>query len=173
MKKNIVLIGYMGVGKGRTARMLSEKTGMYAVDCDDLIESLTNLKVKKIFAEFGEARFRELERFTAEWLEKSVTRTVISSGGGFLKVPNLKNIGHIVYLHGEFDNIIETIFNHPNVKKKIKKRPLLQNLDQARELYYERLPMYKTAADLIVNVDDREPKAICEEIIEKLDITEM
>ena len=70
MKKNIVLIGFMGVGKGRTARMLAEKTGRFAVDCDDLIESFSNVKVKKIFAQFGEPRFRELEREVA-----SVART--------------------------------------------------------------------------------------------------
>ena len=47
MKANIVLIGFMGVGKGRTARTLAEKTGMFAVDCDDLIESFANGKVRR------------------------------------------------------------------------------------------------------------------------------
>lgn len=44
-KKNIVLIGFMGVGKGRSARCLAAKTGRYALDCDDLIESSANSKI--------------------------------------------------------------------------------------------------------------------------------
>ena len=54
MTDNIVLIGFMGVGKGRTARALAARTGQFAVDCDDLIESFTNTKVKKIFSKFGD-----------------------------------------------------------------------------------------------------------------------
>ena len=60
MKKNIVLIGFMGVGKGRIARMLAAKTGRFAVDCDDLIESFSNSKVKKIFAQFGRSEERRV-----------------------------------------------------------------------------------------------------------------
>ena len=109
MKKNIVLIGFMGVGKGRIARMLAAKTGRFAVDCDDLIESFSNSKVKKIFAQFGEPRFRELELEVALWLESNVRKTIISTGGGFLQVPNLSKIGKVVYLHSDFDQIVEGI----------------------------------------------------------------
>ncbi len=171
MKDNIILIGFMGVGKGRTARELSNKTGMFAVDCDDLIESLANMKVKRIFERFGEERFRSYEKAVANWLSTNVQDTIVSSGGGFLKVPNLKELGNIVYLHGEFDNIIDGIFNHPNAKKKIKKRPLLQNLEQARALYDQRLDMYKDAADLVVIVDNKETDLICDEIIGALSLS--
>lgn len=169
MKKNIVLIGFMGVGKGRTARSLAEKTGMFAVDCDDLIESFSNRKIKNIFAESGEQVFRDLERKVAEWLSKSVKATIISSGGGFYKVPKLNKIGHVVYLHGEFDNIIQGILSHPNAKKKIKKRPLLQDLEQAKKLYKERLSVYRKVADLEVNVDNKDIEEICQEIVEGLE----
>ena len=37
MADNIILTGFMGVGKGRVARALVEKTGMFAIDTDDLI----------------------------------------------------------------------------------------------------------------------------------------
>ncbi len=45
----------MGVGKGQTARELARQTGRFAVDTDDLIESLTKKKIRKIFADQGEA----------------------------------------------------------------------------------------------------------------------
>ncbi len=162
---NIILIGFMGVGKGRTARTLAEKTGMYALDCDDLIESYTNLKVKQIFAESGEETFRQLERKTALWLEKSVSKTIVSTGGGFFKVPNIKKLGTIILLNGQFDAIIDGIMSHPNVKNKIKKRPLLQDLKAAKRLYKERLPQYRQVADFEVNVPGKSIESIVKEIL--------
>ena len=168
---NIVLIGFMGVGKGRTARMLAEQTGKFAVDCDDLIESFANTRVKKIFANFGEPRFRELERMVATWLEKVVCDTIISTGGGFFNFPNIRKVGKIVYLHSDFDEIMNTIYAHPNVKKKIKKRPLLQDLDGAKDLFNIRLPLYREVADLEIKVSGRSiddiSNDICTQIAEK------
>ena len=44
---NIVLIGFMGCGKGTIARKLSKASGIFAVDTDDLIESLANKTIKE------------------------------------------------------------------------------------------------------------------------------
>ena len=43
---NIVLIGFMGVGKGTTARALSKALKTMNLDCDDLLESSQNMKIK-------------------------------------------------------------------------------------------------------------------------------
>ena len=167
MKANIVLIGFMGVGKGRTARLLAEKTGMFAVDCDDLIESFSNKKVKRIFSEFGELHFRKLEKKVAVWLEKRVRNTIVSSGGGFFNVPNIRKIGKVVYLHSDFDQLLEAIYAHPNVKKKIKKRPLLNDIAKARELHETRLPLYREVSDIEIQVAGRTIEDITDEIIKK------
>ncbi len=164
MNQNIVLVGFMGVGKGRTARALARRSSMYAVDCDDLIESFSNMKIKKIFKKFGEPYFRELEKKTAIWLEKNLQSSIISTGGGFINIPNLKEIGMVVYLHNDFFTIIESILSHPNARKKIKKRPLLKDLEQAKRLYTERLPLYKKHADYVVNIEGKSIDKIAEEI---------
>lgn len=168
MKKNIVLIGFMAAGKGRTARELSERTGRYAVDCDDLIESLAKMKIRKIFELKGEEYFRNLERKTARWLEKNVRRSIISTGGGFVSVPNLANIGLIIYLYSDFDYIVKSVFEHPNARQKIKKRPLLQDLENARQLYEKRLPVYQKAADIEINATGKSTEQVALEIIKKL-----
>ncbi len=170
MSKNIVLIGYMGIGKGRTARLLAAKTPYFTVDSDDLIESYTKLKVRKIFERYGEPYFRALELQTAHWLETSVNSRIVSTGGGFWKVPNVKKIGSIVFLHAEFDTIIGRMLDRPNAKRIIKKRPLLKDLKKARELYDERLPQYRKIADLEVSLEDSTLDQVTDQIIQSLNI---
>ena len=80
----------MGVGKGSIAREVIKNSEYMAIDTDDLIESMENRRVKKIFEEDGEPYFRKLEKDIALWLESSVENTLISTGGGFYKQKNLK-----------------------------------------------------------------------------------
>ncbi len=155
----------MGVGKGTIARELSAQSGMFAVDTDDLIESLENMRIKKIFRENGEDYFRNLEKTSAKWLENSVKNTIISTGGGFYKVENIKKIGTIIYLESSFDAIFERILHHPNAKRKLAKRPLLKDLKKAQILFEERTKEYENCADIIINVENKEPKKIAKEIL--------
>ena len=230
-KNNIILIGFMGVGKGTVARAMvkevqevginshfrtggkeevcgngtlvpyknkagtevpvpneeNKEAGMvginshfredgkeearinshfqYVIDTDDLIESMENRAIKKIFAVEGEAYFRNLEKKTALWLENSVDNTIISTGGGFYRQENLKNIGTVIYLKSSFDGILKRIKKAPNAKNKLKKRPLLQNKKEAMKLYDTRVKEYERVADIIVDVENRDLKLIVKEIL--------
>tara|TARA_B100001063_G_C16730214_1_gene538853 strand:- start:698 stop:1207 length:510 start_codon:yes stop_codon:yes gene_type:complete len=164
-KKNIILIGFMGVGKGTVARGLVKSSDMFAIDTDDLIESMENRKIKKIFAQEGEPYFRALEKKTALWLEQSVNNTIISTGGGFYKQENIKNIGTVVYLKSSFQGILDRINAAPNATNKLRKRPLLQNLDEAIKLYDSRVPQYEEVADVVVDVEKKPLENIVEEIL--------
>jgi len=168
MSKNIILIGFMGVGKGRTARALAAITSKYTVDTDDLIETMVKMKIRHIFAEHGEPHFRQLEQQTADWLKKNVKNTIVSTGGGFFQVNNLKKLGTVVYLHSSLEGILQAIKEHPNAEKKIKKRPLLQDLDQARALFENRLPLYRKAADIEINVEGRDIDSVADELCKLL-----
>jgi len=164
MAENIVLIGFMGVGKGQVGRALAALTSLFVVDCDDLIESAMNMKVKNIFSLHGEEGFREAERRTARWLEENVDNTIISTGGGFVNVPNIRRIGTVVHLHAEFDDILDRLQAHPNARKKIRKRPLLEDLEAARKLYDQRLRIYRQTADMTIDVFNRPLEEIAREI---------
>lgn len=166
--KNIVLIGFMGVGKGSVAREIVKRTSLIGLDTDDIIESMENRKIKKIFAEEGEAYFRTLERKVARWLQKNVERTLISTGGGFFKVPNIKKIGTVVLLHAPFETIYNRILEHEDAHKKLRKRPLFQDVERARALYEERLPLYLKVADIVIDVSDKDIEKIAKEIIKKV-----
>ena len=167
-KNNIILIGFMGVGKGTVARALVKKTDMFAIDTDDLIESMENRKIKKIFEDEGEPYFRNLEKKTALWLEKNVSNTIISTGGGFYKQENLNKIGKVVYLKSSFQGILDRINEAPNAQNKLKKRPLLQNIEEAIKLYDSRVKEYEKVAKIVVDVEKKDIKDIIKEILGKI-----
>ncbi len=164
-KNNIILIGFMGVGKGTIARGLVKNSSMFAIDTDDLIESMENRTIKKIFATEGEPYFRDLEKKTAVWLENNVSNTIISTGGGFYKQENINDIGKIVYLKSSFQGILDRINACPNADKKLKKRPLLQNLDEAIKLYDSRVSDYEKVSNIIIDVEKKPLEDIVEEIL--------
>ncbi|HEX5329582.1 shikimate kinase [Sulfuricurvum sp.] len=166
--KNIVLIGFMGVGKGSVAREIVKQSDLVALDTDDIIESMENRRIKKIFAEEGEEYFRELERKVARWLQKEVKGTLISTGGGFFKVPNIKKIGTVVYLSAPFETIHGRILAHPDAEKKLRKRPLFQDVDKAIKLYDDRSALYKKVADITIDVSNKEIADIAKEILKKV-----
>jgi len=167
MKKNIVLIGFMGVGKGTMARAFAKRYGVYNIDTDDLIESKENKEVKQIFAKWGEKRFRRLEQETADWIARSVTGTLISCGGGFYAVNNLKKLGTVVLLDASFEWIHDRLRYAKNAEEKLAKRPLFSEPPKAKKLYDERKKAYKEIADVIVNVEGKSRDEICEEIAQK------
>jgi shikimate kinase len=166
--KNIVLIGFMGVGKGSVAREIVKQSNLIALDTDDIIESMENRRIKKIFAEEGEEYFRILERKVAQWLQKEVKGTLISTGGGFFKVPNLKKIGTVIYLSAPFETIHNRILAHPEAEKKLRKRPLFQDIDKAIKLYDERSALYKKVADIVIDVSNKDIPDIAKEILKKV-----
>jgi shikimate kinase len=159
----------MGVGKGSVAREVIKHSDYMAIDTDDLIESMENRKIKSIFEHEGEADFRTLEASGSQWLEASVKNTLISTGGGFYKQKNLKKIGIIVLLDSPFDAIIKRIKAHPNATKKLKKRPLLADLEKAKELYDERRKEYFKLADVVIDVTDKSADKCSKELLKKVE----
>jgi shikimate kinase len=158
----------MGVGKGTVARAIVKDSDYFAVDTDDLIESMENKKIKKIFESNGEPYFRALEKKCAKWCENNLKGTIISTGGGFYRQENLNKIGKVIYLQSDFDKIIQRLKDAPNSAAKFKKRPLLNDLKEAKKLFDTRVKEYEKVADIIVNVEDRDEQRIVSEILEKI-----
>jgi shikimate kinase len=100
MGRNIILIGFMGVGKTTLGKKLANTLGYAFVDTDQWIENKENNSVATIFGVHGEAYFREKERQLLDELPKE--NTVISTGGGLPCEPGnierLKRLGYTIYL---------------------------------------------------------------------------
>lgn len=146
--KNIVLIGMPACGKSTIGYWLSKKINYPFVDVDRYLEEKENRIISDIFSNEGEEYFRELEtKYLKELSENE--GIIISTGGGAVKnkenIDILKENGIIVFLNRTIDDISRE--NHRN-------RPLLQNPDNIRKLYDERIKLYRQYADIIIKNDD-------------------
>ncbi|MFA4966811.1 MAG: shikimate kinase [Candidatus Margulisiibacteriota bacterium] len=160
---NIILIGFMGVGKSEVGRGLAARLGMEFIDTDELIEGTEEKKIAEIFAEKGEEYFRDLETEIIKTLE-DYDNFVISTGGGIVlreeNVKMLKEIGPLVLLTSRPEAIFERL-------KDAKDRPLLEKGDKMEnisQILGKRNPVYEKAADFKVDTSDIAPEKAVEEI---------
>ena len=116
----------------------------------------------------GEPYFRELEKRCALWCEKNLQGTIISTGGGFYKQKNIHKIGKIVYLQASFDDIIQRLKDAPNSKSKFKKRPLLNDLNIARDIYNQRVKEYEKVANITIDLKYWDEDKIVENILKEI-----
>ena len=58
---NIVLIGFMGVGKSTVSEYLGKRYSMKTVEMDQIIEERKKMSIPDIFKTYGEEYFRDLE----------------------------------------------------------------------------------------------------------------
>lgn len=166
-KKHLVLVGMMGSGKSSVGRALSSRCGAPFLDTDAMIEGRARKTVSALFREWGEARFREIEReILAEALAEE-TPGIISTGGGAVVTPEnraaLRAHSHVVYLQAPAEVLFQRL-------KRDTSRPLLQQpnpLQVLRDLEETRRAFYEEADDRI-DVSQLQQKAAAEEIWKRL-----
>jgi shikimate kinase len=147
---NLVLIGFMGCGKSSVGRRLSGLTGHRFVDTDELIVQAQGRSVAEIFAQSGEAHFRDLEQQSLENLI-GVCGIVLSTGGGLVLRPvnrqTLKKIGIVAWLDASPEVLFERAMRSG-------RRPLLQTADPRAtfdELLNVRRDLYEITANFRVD----------------------
>jgi shikimate kinase len=84
LKRSIVLVGMMGVGKSTVGRKLAQILGVDYVDSDDAIVDAATMKITEIFERFGEAYFRDGERRVIGRLVDGPPKVIATGGGAFI-----------------------------------------------------------------------------------------
>jgi shikimate kinase len=86
MDRHVILVGLPGSGKSTVAPLVAGALDLPFVDVDAVIVRRMGMPVARIFGEFGEARFRELEREAmADQLDGPIS--VLAPGGGWAVQP--------------------------------------------------------------------------------------
>ena len=163
MKKNLVLLGMMAVGKTTLGKIVAKKQELKFIDIDTSIEKKNSVTVNEIFKKKGEKFFRiEEEKEVLKSLEKN--NCIIALGGGAFMNKTLR------------ENILKNTIsiwldaNITTLNKRVKwnqKRPLLKEENYQKkitELYDERKDIYKLANHEIA-CDNLSKKNIAEKII--------
>ncbi len=155
MSNHVVLVGLMGSGKTTVGRRLATRLGRHFVDADAALEEIADRSIAEIFAEQGEAAFRDLESDTFEELLEHHEPCVIASGGGLvLRSDNRARLRRqdvtVVLLEAGPQFLASRVEGKPH-------RPLLHGteptIDVLTRLHVERGPLYAEVADLTVPVE--------------------
>jgi shikimate kinase/3-dehydroquinate synthase len=141
----LVCIGFMGAGKSTAAASAGELLGREPVDVDRVVEQRLGKSIERVFAEDGEAAFRDWEaRVTLELLE-APGEPVISLGGGAIgdqRVREALRRHWVVWV----DVAVDAAWDRCQGTK----RPLARDRARFERLYREREPLYAALADAVV-----------------------
>ena len=143
VKKNLVLLGMMAVGKTTLGKIVAKKQGLEFIDIDYEIEKKNSMNINKIFEKKGEKFFRKEEEIQVLRSIKKTKCVIALGGGSFINKAIRENIlKNSISVWLDVDIKI--------LRKRImwsKKRPLLKNnkLKILNDLYYERRKIYKEA----------------------------
>ena len=144
MKKNLVLVGMMGVGKTSVGKIVAQKQDLKFIDTDTNIEKKCDMTIYEIFSKKGEKFFRNQEEQEVLKILKKKECIIALGGGAFINKA----------IRSEILKNAVSIWLDVNLKilttrlLKSKKRPLLNTENKENEinkLFSERKNIYKLA----------------------------
>ncbi|HZP89722.1 MAG TPA: shikimate kinase [Actinomycetota bacterium] len=159
----VYLVGMPGSGKSTVGPELARRLEVPFVELDREIERAAGKGVREIFAEEGEARFRELE---ASALVEASTHdpAVVSCGGGVVLEPanrvTLRATGTVVFLSVPLEVLRARVVPAAD-------RPLIHAEADLERLFREREPLYREFAAHVVDASGP-PAEVAESIRREL-----
>ena len=157
----VVLVGPMGAGKTTVGRLLASAWGLSLRDTDADVERLEGRSVSDIFVDSGEEYFREREH-AAVVAALAEHDGVLALGGGAVLDPRTQEAlaPHVVVFLkvGLSDAVKRVGLGHG--------RPLLLGNVRSRvkNLLDERLPVYLSVADVVVDTDGRDAEQVADQV---------
>lgn len=154
-KRNIVLSGMPGSGKSTVGKIVADQLGREFIDTDALIVERAG-EITKIFAEHGEAYFRNLETEVIKELAPLNGKVISLGGGAVLRDENvevLRHNGEIFFIDRALESLIPT-----------DDRPLADDKAKITALYDARIDRYMATADYIID-GDCDPDDVADSII--------
>ena len=167
---NVVIFGFMGVGKTTVGRLLAPRLGYRFVDSDTEAEREAGMRVEEVFARMGEPAFRELERRVIRRLSMGDGQVIALGGGAVLNPANveaLRRTGRMILLTASPEEISLRTRGDSS-------RPLLaggDKLTRIRSLLDERRERYIAAADMVVDTNGVPPIRVTAAILSRLEVT--
>ena len=168
--KNIVLIGFMGVGKTTIGKLVVKESSRHLLDEEEIIKIEFGVMTLEKIKKYGEKTFRDKEREIITNLCSEQKLHIISLGGGAFIQDDIRTVclekSIVVYLDMSWENWKDRI------ALIIDSRPVLhgRSMEEIEELFYKRKEYY---ADhhLKVETDGKEPIEVANQIIDSLELS--
>jgi shikimate kinase len=174
----IALIGYRATGKSTVGRILADRLKINFWDTDAMVEKTMAMPIKEIVALHGWDYFRAKEKETIKFLTQQED-CVIATGGGVVlfrenidllrqNVGLLKQAGVIVWLNAPLQDIIERL--KEDARKEATRPQFTPGniVQETIDVMRQRLPLYESVADYIVDTAGKNPEQLAEEIYQYL-----
>ncbi len=163
---NLYLIGMMGAGKSTTGRALAETLGYGFVDSDAVIEQVAGQAITEIFAQAGEAQFRQLESQVLAELSQYHHLVVATGGGMVLEPMNWSYLRHglVIWLNVPIPELVKRLAADTS-------RPLLADgelTDKLTTLSGQRFALYQQADLEILVTPELSSAQVSQEILARL-----
>ena len=163
----ITLVGMAGAGKSTLGELLAKRLDWGRLDTDRYMESYYGISLQAIMDTYGLEEFLRIEERLVS--ELNLTRTIISTGGSVIygekAVARLKELGPVVMLDVDEATFVERVGDGENRGLAIAPGKSM------RDLYNERQPLYRAAADITVGTDVSTPEECVDAILEQVDFS--
>jgi shikimate kinase len=160
----LLLIGFMGAGKSSVGALVARDFAVPFIDLDAVIEEREGQSIPEIFAEGGEAAFRQAERAALLGLAEQPDAVVACGGGVITSEANratLRELGTVVYLAVDADDVLVRVGETGD-------RPLLEGDpgEAVERLLRERQALYVSSADATVDTSGKDVRVVADEVVD-------
>jgi len=161
---NITLLGMPGAGKSTIGVLLAKALGYDFLDTDLSIQNQEGMLLREIIAEKGLEEFKKIEERVNAAVETE--KTVIAPGGSVIygekAMEHLADISRIVYLELSYEELQRRLGD-------LTKRGVAFREGQTlKDLYEERVPLYKKYADISICTDHLDIGEVLEKVLQNL-----
>lgn len=167
----LVLIGYRGSGKSTVGKIVAERLNRPFRDTDLEIEARSRRTIAAIFAEDGEAAFRDWEERTLAILTGEYPAAVLAAGGGIvLREANRRRMvdfGFVAWLRARPEELASRLETDPRSPMS---RPALTcegTLGEIGRVLAERVAFYEELADATIETEGKSPDLVASALIDR------
>ncbi|MFQ3609852.1 MAG: shikimate kinase, partial [Fimbriimonadales bacterium] len=164
MTRHLFLVGNMASGKSTLGQVLAQRLNRPFYDTDAHIERQFGKPIAEIFAQHGEAVFRQAETEALREIAQQSVPSVVATGGGMVLNPEHRRLmrrhGWVIYLKASPEVLLSRI-QDPSTRPLLSDAPTpheaLQQITQTRE------PLYQES-DWVLETEGRTIDSLVEEL---------
>lgn len=161
----IFIVGFVGSGTQELARALAERLGRPYFDTDLVVEASARMSLADIFRNEGESGYRQRERRAVVTTATGPPAVISTGHRAFIDRGNRRTIqqfGLSVFVDATLEECLKAALDRGMLRIDDPNNERFTNLYEAARYEYE-------SADIIVEPNGRDPEAIAEEILQRLE----